>query len=151
MYPDDSSANYKVTIGFHSEFIIDDKGNFLNEINPDKEIVDNKNGIVNGASFNYAEVNDDIHKQLDVKAVSLFDPQFRKLETAGYISPNNFTSGLQDSWEDFWFSIRDKDGNGKSWDDSYWNSNGTYSEDGVSAHDRVEKELEDLRKIIEKG
>ncbi|AXQ78427.1 DUF3114 domain-containing protein [Streptococcus chenjunshii] len=150
VYPDDSSANYKVTVGFHSEFIIDDKGNFLNEIDPEKEVVDNKNGIVNGASFNYAEVNDDIHKQLDVKAVSLFDPQFRKLETAGYISPNNFTSGLQDSWEDFWFSIRDKGGNGKSWDDSYWNSNGIYSEDGVSAHDRVEKELEDLRKIIEK-
>ncbi|MCC9762550.1 DUF3114 domain-containing protein, partial [Streptococcus agalactiae] len=51
-FPDDEPViNSKLLISFHTEFIIDDKGNFLNEI--DAEVI-TRNGIINGASFNYA-------------------------------------------------------------------------------------------------
>mgnify|MGYP002225669906 FL=1 len=41
-------------MGFHTEFILDSQGRFANEIDPQGT---NHNGIINGASFNYANQN----------------------------------------------------------------------------------------------
>ena len=52
IYPDGqaSQANIKILIDFHTEFILDQGGRFLNIIDPEGA---SQNGIVNGASFNY--------------------------------------------------------------------------------------------------
>ncbi|EHI74120.1 Protein of uncharacterised function (DUF3114) [Streptococcus criceti] len=143
-YPGGSTANYKVTIGFRSEFIIDSEGNFLNEIDSEGTT---ENGIVNGASFNYANENDNIHKQLDVDSVKPYDPEYHSKVAKQYISPNNIggdiLSRAKDAWEDYW-----ENGNGENWDDSYWNDSGYYSKNGASAHDRVEEARDELRDMI---
>ncbi|EHI73502.1 Protein of uncharacterised function (DUF3114) [Streptococcus criceti] len=150
-YADGNSdqMNYKVLLGSggHSEFIVDENGNFLNEIDSHKEIEDNTNGIVNGASFNYANANDGTHIQMDVHTAKYLDTSFRDI-AGKYKSPNNLNSNIQDGWEDFWGSVQGKGGNGEDWNSSYWNSRGAYSKDGISAHDRVEKERENFRKMI---
>ena len=65
VYPDGSTGpNIKITFNekFHSEFILNKDGKFLYILNPEKD----PNGIVNGASFNYANDNDSKHEALDV-------------------------------------------------------------------------------------
>ena len=69
IYPDGqaSQANIKILIDFHTEFILDQTGHFLNIIDPEGA---SQNGIVNGASFNYGEcnrpVNQASHTRYDV-------------------------------------------------------------------------------------
>lgn len=96
VYPDGqaSQANIKILIDFHTEFILDQTGHFLNIIDPEGA---SQNGIVNGASFNYGEcnrpVNQASHTRYDVKTPAVWDPRFRRLviENGGrkFKSPQN--------------------------------------------------------------
>ena len=70
VYPDGqaSQANIKILIDFHTEFILDQRGRFLNIIDPEGA---SQNGLVNGASCNYGEHNrpgnQASHTRYDVK------------------------------------------------------------------------------------
>lgn len=81
-YPDHQpyQANIKILHRFHTEFILDREGQFLNILDPEKS---SKNGLVNGASFNYGEkpslFNHSSHYYYDVKSPAQWDPQFRRL------------------------------------------------------------------------
>ena len=81
-YPDHQpyQANIKILHRFHTEFILDREGNFLNILDPEKS---SQNGLVNGASFNYGEkpslFNHGSHYYYDVKSPAQWDPQFRRL------------------------------------------------------------------------
>ncbi|MCY7039972.1 DUF3114 domain-containing protein [Streptococcus sanguinis] len=96
IYPDGqaSQANIKILIDFHTEFILDQTGRFLNIIDPEGA---SQNGIVNGASFNYGEHNrpgnQASHTRYDVKTPAVWDPRFRRLaiENSGrkFKSPQN--------------------------------------------------------------
>ena len=68
-------VNLKILLAFHTEFILDSRGHFANEIDPQGQT---HNGIINGASFNYANRNDQRHYELDVAAIKRHDPLFRK-------------------------------------------------------------------------
>lgn len=65
-------GNFKLLIDFHSEFIINSVGKCQNILD-----LDNLNGVVNGASFNYANKNDATHTRLDVQ-FGKSDPPFRR-------------------------------------------------------------------------
>ena len=81
-YPDlqPYQANIKILHRFHTEFILDRGGQFLNILDPEKS---SQNGLVNGASFNYGEkpslFNHSSHYYYDVKSPVQWDPQFRRL------------------------------------------------------------------------
>ena len=81
-YPDQQpyQANIKILHRFHTEFILDREGQFLNILDPEKS---SQNGLVNGASFNYGEkpslFNHSSHYYYDVKSPVQWDPQFRRL------------------------------------------------------------------------
>ena len=82
IYPDHQpyQANIKILHRFHTEFILDREGRFLNILDPEKS---SQNGLVNGASFNYGEkpslFNHSSHYYYDVKSPAQWDPQFRRL------------------------------------------------------------------------
>lgn len=82
IYPDQQpyQANIKILHRFHTEFILDREGRFLNILDPESS---SQNGLVNGASFNYGEkpsfFNHSSHYYYDVKSPAQWDPQFRKL------------------------------------------------------------------------
>ena len=61
-------------LNFHTEFILDNEGHFLNEI--DAEHI-TQNGIINGASFSYANSGNQRHWELDVNPTKSHDPLFR--------------------------------------------------------------------------
>ena len=81
-YPDHQpyQANIKILHRFHTEFILDREGQFLNILDPEGS---GRNGLVNGASFNYGEkpslFNHSSHYYYDVKSPAQWDPQFRRL------------------------------------------------------------------------
>lgn len=152
VYPNDTKdenhvqkeqANYKVLLGFRTEFILSKDGNFLNEIDPEGAT---ENGIVNGASFNYGE-DGSSHKNLDMDTPAVWDPKFRKNEID---SPK---LGSQ---------IIEKDVNGEeprysapknnSNQNGYYSSSGNYSLDKkYSAKELVDREVEEFKnKIKEK-
>lgn len=66
--------NIKVLVHFHSEFILDEEGQFALVLDDSPTL----NGQVNGASFNYARANNRRHYQLDIQPVGPHDPVFRK-------------------------------------------------------------------------
>lgn len=91
--------NKKRTVRFHGEFILDRKGNFVSQWNVLER--DQVNGgyhselsyyqerywekgayfeeqLMNGESFNYADRNDEVHRQLDVRPPGKLDPMLRK-------------------------------------------------------------------------
>lgn len=72
-------VNYKIlSKDFHTEFIISEDGSFVNEIDPEKDASENQNGVVNGASFNYANDGDkQAHERLDENAPKFYDPGYR--------------------------------------------------------------------------
>ena len=82
IYPDQQpyQANIKILHRFHTEFILDREGQFLNILDPEGS---SQNGLVNGASFNYGEkpslFNKSSHYYYDVKSPAQWDPQFRRL------------------------------------------------------------------------
>ena len=81
-YPDHQpyQANIKILHRFHTEFILDREGKFLNILDQEKR---RQNGLVNRASFNYGEktslFNHGSHYYYDVKSTAQWDHQFRKL------------------------------------------------------------------------
>ena len=82
IYPDQQlyQANIKILHRFHTEFILDREGQFLNILDPEGS---SQNGLVNGASFNYGEkpslFKHSSHYYYDVKSPAQWDPQFRRL------------------------------------------------------------------------
>ena len=80
-YPDGqkSQVNIKILLDFHTEFILDQQGRFLNILDPEGA---SQNGLVNGASFNYGNRNRPgnraSHTRYDVKTPAVWDPLFRR-------------------------------------------------------------------------
>lgn len=91
-YPSEApqQVNFKILLNFHTEYILDQDGQFLNEVDPYQI---SENGIVNGASFNYGLARGRTHKDLDIDPVKAWDPPFRKqfLYQQGirYLAPKN--------------------------------------------------------------
>ncbi|HFI0579070.1 TPA: DUF3114 domain-containing protein [Streptococcus suis] len=116
--------NLKILIGFHSEFILAQDGQFALILaeNP------SKNGVVNGASFNYASANNKRHAQLDMAPVGPHDPAFRKKtirsKARTYKSPSRI------------FKHQGKH-HQKAWEQSYFNPQGVFSFRGNSRADLV--------------
>ncbi|HEL2110422.1 TPA: DUF3114 domain-containing protein [Streptococcus suis] len=112
-------TNLKVLIGFHSEFILAQDGQFalIFEERP------SQNGVVNGASFNYARANNKRHYQLDMAPVGPHDPPFRKKmirsKAGTYLSPTRI-------------SKHESKFNQSAWEQSYFNSQGYFSHKGHS-------------------
>lgn len=116
--------NLKVLIGFHSEFILAQDGQFALILDEKPS----KNGVVNGASFNYASANNKRHAQLDMAPVGPHDPAFRKKtirsKARTYLSPRRI------------FKHQDKH-HQTAWEQSYFNPNGVFSHKGHSRADLV--------------
>lgn len=132
VYPDgqDSQANIKILIDFHTEFILEQTGRFLNIIDPEGA---SQNGIVNGASFNYGENNrpgnQASHTRYDVKTPAVWDPRFRRLaiENGGrkFKSPQNNRGPL-----------------------GYRSVKSPYARKGRSAHKQVKAEIAQFKKLL---
>ena len=91
-------VNFKVLLNFHTEYILDLAGHFLNEVDP---VEISENGIVNGASFNYGLARGRTHKDLDIDPVKAWDPAFRKQvlyqQGVRYLAPKN-DRGIEGYW-----------------------------------------------------
>ncbi|MFL2028410.1 DUF3114 domain-containing protein [Loigolactobacillus zhaoyuanensis] len=107
-YPSDYKyANLKITVGFNSEFILAGNGHLINEIDYLNEPEQNINGLVNGASFNYAAFNDyrpatkqlSAHYKLDMR-VGKLDPDFRTAVLAQYYPPKD-TATYKDNTNEY--------------------------------------------------
>lgn len=133
-YPDQQlSANIKVLIGFHTEFILDSRGHFLNET--DYETV-TETGVVNGASFNYG-TDGKRHWQLDVDPVRRHDPLFRNEMTRHFRAPNRSRKWPCQQTGDY--------------DLSYFNPKGKYSHNHQSSYKRVKKAVKAFKKTVKKA
>ena len=129
IYPDKRpSANIKVLMGFHTEFILDSKGNFLNENDAEKVT---ESGVVNGASFNYGQ-SGKRHWQLDISPVRRHDPLFRKEMIRGFRAPNR--------------SRKWPFGEKGDYDLSYFNPKGKYSLANKSSKKRVSREIKAFKR-----
>lgn len=136
IYPDGKEqVNIKIVMDFHTEFILDSQGHFLNEIDEEGA---SENGIVNGASFNYANRNDRLHVALDVKPIRPLDPQFRKAIVKPFKAPNRVSSPQKQTML-------------KSWSDSYFNAKGYYGINHQSRAKAVKKALKQLVKEVTGG
>jgi len=134
IYPDGqaSQANIKILIDFHTEFILDQTGRFLNIIDPEGA---SQNGIVNGASFNYGENNrpdnQASHTRYDVKTPAVWDPRFRRLaiENGGrkFKSPQNNRGPL-----------------------GYRSAKSPYARKGRSAYKQVKAEIARFKKLLDR-
>lgn len=132
IYPDGqaSQANIKILIDFHTEFILDQTGRFLNIIDPEGA---SQNGIVNGASFNYGErnrpVNQASHTRYDVKTPAVWDPRFRRFAIENSVhkfkSPQNNRGPL-----------------------GYRSSKSPYARKGRSAYKQVKAEIAQFKKLL---
>lgn len=137
-YPDGKNqVNFKIVMSFYTEFILDEDGHFVNELDPEGST---ENGVINGASYNYANENNKMHRYLDVYPVLLHDPQFRKgvLQKYGvaFKSPNKVKSrGLADRRT--------------RWEYSYYNKKGYYGSVGLSRAQRVAKAVKAFKKLVE--
>ncbi|HEL0564850.1 DUF3114 domain-containing protein [Streptococcus equi subsp. zooepidemicus] len=128
-FPDhEISHNIKILLHFHTEFILDSQGRFLNEM--DGELVTNK-GIINGASFNYGTAGKR-HWELDIAPISRHDPAFRKDCLAGYRAPK----WLKRSW----FQLSSPD-----FDYSYFNAKGFFSLNSKSCFALVKRQAHAFR------
>ncbi|MGT2745181.1 DUF3114 domain-containing protein [Streptococcus phocae subsp. phocae] len=126
-FPDQEiSYNIKVLIDFHTEFILDSQGRFLNEI--DAEVVSQK-GLINGASFNYG-TRGKRHWDLDVAPIRRHDPAVRKKALKGYQAPR----WIRRNQADF------------EW--SYFNKRGLFSRDRKSCFDLVKAQAKQFKAQI---
>lgn len=127
-------VNMKIVMGFHTEFILDSFGRFANEIDPQGV---SHNGIINGASFNYANANDKRHRELDILPISVHDPIFRKKILAN--DGNAFQAPKL---------ARRKDAD---WVLSYFNKKGYFAKNGRSLNKEVSHHrkafIKDLKKL----
>ncbi|MDQ0223448.1 hypothetical protein J2S23_002024 [Streptococcus moroccensis] len=140
IYPDGIPLiNFKILLHFHTEFILDELGHFLNEV--DVEGV-TENGILNGASFNYASQNNARHRALDIAPVGPHDPTFRKKlarqKHARFFSPNRLTTEKGSKQANDWLF-------------SYFNPKGYFAKDGQSGAQRVTKAVKHFEKMIDEG
>ena len=114
-----AQLNFKVLLNFHTEYILDQGGQFLNEVDPNQI---SENGIVNGASFNYGLAKGRTHKDLDIDPVKLWDPPFRKQvlyqQGVRYLAPKNDRSI-----------------------EGYWSRKGTFAQGGKSYKQQVAKRV----------
>ena len=114
-----TQLNFKVLLNFHTEYILDQGGQFLNEVDPNQI---SENGIVNGASFNYGLARGRTHKDLDIDPVKPWDPPFRKQvlyqQGVRYLAPKN-DRGEQ----------------------GYWSRKGTFAQGGKSYKQQVAKRV----------
>ena len=114
-----AQLNFKVLLNFHTEYILDQDGQFLNEVDAYQI---SENGIVNGASFNYGLARGQTHKDLDIDPVKPWDPPFRKKvlyqQDARYLAPKN-DRGEQ----------------------GYWSRKGTFAQGGKSYKQQVAKRV----------
>ena len=114
-----AQLNFKVLLNFHTEYILDQGGQFLNEVDPYHI---SENGIVNGASFNYGLAKGRTHKDLDIDPVKPWDPPFRKQvlyqQGVRYLAPKN-DRGEQ----------------------GYWSRKGTFAQGGKSYKQQVAKRV----------
>ena len=114
-----AQLNFKVLLNFHTEYILDQGGQFLNEVDPYQI---SENGIVNGASFNYGLARGHTHKDLDIDPVKPWDPPFRKKvlyqQGVRYLAPKN-DRGEQ----------------------GYWSRKGTFAQGGKSYKQQVAKRV----------
>lgn len=131
--------NIKILVRFHSELILDAMGRFANILDR------SENGIVNGASFNYANRSGRRHWELDILPVRRLDPRFRRERLKNpryrYYSPAR-VSMLAALWRK------------SAWLWSYFNPKGHYAQDDVSLsrlvtqqRKRFAKELRTRRKV----
>lgn len=116
--------NLKVLIGFHSEFILAQDGQFALILEERPHV----NGVVNGASFNYARANNKRHYQLDMAPVGPHDPAFRKKtirsKARTYLSPTRNRRYQSRKTQ-------------LAWEQSYFNPQGDFSHKGHSRADLV--------------
>ncbi|EHI69998.1 DUF3114 domain-containing protein [Streptococcus ictaluri] len=132
VFPDhEISYNIKVLVDFHTEFILDSQGNFLNEV--DGERVTEK-GVVNGASFNFG-TDGPRHWDLDVDPIRRHDPEFRRQLSKGYRSPSRVFKQ--------WFRRHLTD-----YDLSYFNKKSPYARGNRSSFSLVKKEVKKFKKQI---
>ena len=124
--------NLKILLAFHTEFILASRGHFANEIDPQGQT---HNGIINGASFNYANHNDQRHYELDVAAIKRHDPLFRKRILAN--QGNTFLAPL-------WIKCRRHE----DWERSYFNKKGHYARQGRSSYQMVKQLIQRFRKDL---
>ena len=114
-----AQLNFKVLLNFHTEYILDQGGQFLNEVEPYQI---SENGIVNGASFNYGLAKGHTPKALDIDPVKPWDPAFRKRvlyqQGVRYLAPKN-DRGEQ----------------------GYWSRKGTFAQGGKSYKQQVAKRV----------
>lgn len=114
-----AQLNFKVLLNFHTEYILDQGGQFLNEVDPNQI---SENGIVNGASFNYGLARGHTHKDLDIDPVKPWDPAFRKKvlyqQGVRYLAPKN-DRGEQ----------------------GYWSRKGTFAQGGKSYKQQVARRV----------
>ncbi|MET3557718.1 hypothetical protein ABID29_000828 [Streptococcus rupicaprae] len=127
---DGSPVNLKILLRFHTEFILDEVGHFLNELDAEQM---SEAGVVNGASFNYANRNNKRHKQLDILPVKVHDPVFRKNQLRAFKAPN--------------LSRKSQD---KQWYLSYFNPEGLFSHQGKSAFRRVQQRQKEFERMLRK-
>lgn len=125
--------NIKILVRFHSELILDAMGYFANILDG------SENGVVNGASFNYANRNGRRHWELDILPVRRLDPAFRKqgLKTSRYryYAPIR-ASRLSAVWQQ------------KAWLWSYFNPKGHYAQDKMSLSDLVTQQRKRFAKEL---
>ncbi|EHJ52527.1 DUF3114 domain-containing protein [Streptococcus macacae] len=139
-YPDqDYCFNFKILLHFHTEFILDNKGRFLNET--DAEVF-HLNGVINGASFNYANQGDKRHWELDVDPAACHDPVFRNKAVSNdqqkFISPK-------------WIKRKNQAKSDKEWQESYFNKKGLYAYQGKSSFKQVKSLARRFKREIRKS
>ncbi|KXT83365.1 hypothetical protein STRDD11_01531 [Streptococcus sp. DD11] len=132
VYPDGQSrqANFKILINFHTEFILDREGAFLNILDPERT---SQNGLVNGASFNYGNRNRPgnraSHSRCDVKPPAVWDPAFRReaIRNGGrpFKSPQNNRGPL-----------------------GYRSAKSAHAQDGRSAKQTVDQEIRRFKRLL---
>lgn len=133
IFPDQRvSYNFKILINDHTEFILDSRGHFLNEV--DAEIV-TESGIINGASFNYGRT-DIRHKQLDIAPVTSHDPSFRRKMSRGFRSPNK-------SRRLIWYCPKD-------YGQSFFNHEGIFSSKEQSLAKEIRREGKRFKQLVNK-
>ncbi|HEM5988641.1 TPA: DUF3114 domain-containing protein [Streptococcus suis] len=117
-------VNMKILIHFHSEFILNQDGQFALILEERPHV----NGVVNGASFNYARANNQRHYQLDMAPVGPHDLLFRKKmirsKAGNYLSPTRNRSYQSRKTQ-------------LAWEQSYFNPQGVFSFRGNSRADLV--------------
>lgn len=165
------NENKKRTVNFHSEFILDSKGNFVSQWNVlEKDEVNNgyhsslsyyqrrfkentayfEEQLMNGESFNYAERNDDRHRRLDVRPPGKLDTPLRKnVGSYGLIGKAEVSEQSEEQAPNIdrkkkWFSPERKNKQRPEMNFDYFSDKGDTYSGGIA--DRF---LDPLRKILQ--